>query len=145
MFAVTGTVRENCDTPQRRGPPSSPWQAMPPFAGALILVIACWLASNAVLPSGAMAQSTSGSTVVEHSGPRPDNAIITNNGWRCPDGYALGASSRCEAVRAPSNAVVTGNIWRCMAGFVQRSGKCEPLVAPAYGFVQGNSIRCTAG
>ncbi|MEK9854636.1 MAG: hypothetical protein VW495_07520, partial [Rhodobiaceae bacterium] len=122
-----------------------PRQTVPPVVLALVAAIACWLVSSALLPSGVMAQSMSGSTIVEHTGPRPNNALITNGGWRCPDGYALGASNRCMPVRAPSNAIVTGNVWRCMAGFVQRSGTCERLVAPAYGFIQGKSIECTAG
>ena len=99
-----------------------------------------------VIPStGAMAQAAADPVIVEHSGPRPNNAIVTSNGWRCRDGYALGPSGRCEAVRAPANALVTGNSWRCMTGFVRREGKCARLVAPAYGFIQGDKIKCTAG
>ena len=107
---------------------------MPMITSLIASLIACWLVIGAGHPAGSMAQTLSGEAasnamIVEHSGPRPNNAIITNNGWRCSDGYALGGSGRCEAIRAPSNAIVVGNRWRCMAGFVQRADLCERLLA----------------
>ena len=122
------------------------------YTGLLALLSwpALWLVIIAGQPVDALAQAVSNeaaptSMIVEHTGPRPNNAIITNRGWRCPDGYALGGSGRCEAVRAPSNAIVAGNRWRCMPGFVRRADRCERLLAPAYGFIQDNSMKCTAG
>ena len=34
----------------------------------------------------AVAQDAAGKIYVEHTGPRPSNAVITNKGWRCQDG-----------------------------------------------------------
>ena len=71
-------------------------------------------------PRPAAAQEAAGDVYVEHSGPRPNNAVITNKGWRCRDGFALAGSGRCEAVKAPANAMVVGNSWRCMPGLRRR-------------------------
>ena len=117
---------------------------------ATALLCLCWLLAFVAQPADATAQTATdpvityhtetghtetGHTEIEHTGPRPSNAIITDGGWRCRDGYALGVSGRCEAVRPPSNAIAIGNVWRCMTGFVRRGDGCARLVAPAYGYI----------
>ena len=61
---------------------------------ALLPTFALWLVIVAGQPVDALAQAISDeaaptSMIVEHEGPRPNNAIITNRGWRCPDGMHL--------------------------------------------------------
>ena len=108
-----------------------------------LFFLGCTLISG--VPGQAVAQDAAGKIYVEHTGPRPSNAVITNKGWRCQDGFALAASGRCEAVKAPANAIVVGNSWRCMPGFAMKDTSCVQLTAPAYGQIQGDRIRCRAG
>ena len=82
------------------------------FSGLFLLGLAITIVIAA--PRHVAAQDAAGDVYVEHSGPRPNNAVITSKGWRCRDGFALAGSGRCEAVKAPANAIVIGNSWRCM-------------------------------
>ena len=77
--------------------------ALPGLALAAALLFLTFLSSPAV------AQSATTKNGV-NTGPMPENAFITGNGWLCRTGYRL-TEGRCDQVKAPVNAIVAGNAW----------------------------------
>ena len=109
---------------------------------ALCALFLLGCAKIAGMPGQAVAQDAAGAIYAEHTGPRPGNAVITNKGWRCRDGFALAASGRCEAVKAPQHEMVRDGFWTCNPGFEQVDDRCRQIIAPANARINGNAWVC---
>jgi len=91
--------------------------------GICLAALLPYLVAAAAAQSGTSDKSGASdkSNVSESSlqtGPKPPDAVILGNGWRCRAGFRLDDGG-CVPVVAPPNATIHGNGWSCNPGYVK--------------------------